>query len=394
MSRSSTSGARVGSRDSLWPRSSSRTRSILVASCASSRARRATSSTISPAMSCPRGSRRPGLHGALVGARATVCAPLRRRARALRLRLDARRDRPRKLLPRPHRRERFRVPVPPSLRSRLEAPARGTDPESIPGLHARASLWLEEHGDIEHAIDHAIASRDLARASHLIMRVAVPLLSAGRMHTVNRWFDSLSWPEAVGDRELATMRALAARLSGKGATRSSDGSGSQRTGRTTARLPMGLRRSGPRSQWSARPTSAVASPTPSRRQSSCSRTSLPAASGDTRASCRWGRRSSLRVATKRRVDRSRRPERSPARAVERQPSLPWHTSRSSSSAPETSRARYASHGSTRAGGRDRPRRERRLGQRTSRTRIRVDAWRRPSCGARAPGTCGRARRLG
>ena len=98
------------------------------------------------------------------------------------------------------------------LRRQLE----GTDPDSILGLHARASLWLEEHGDLEHAIDHAIASRDVARASHLVMQVAVPLLSEGRMHTVNRWLDLLLWPEAVGDRELATMRALTARLSGQG----------------------------------------------------------------------------------------------------------------------------------------------------------------------------------
>ena len=98
------------------------------------------------------------------------------------------------------------------LRRQLDA----TDPDSIPGLHTRASLWLEDHGDIDHAIDHAIASRDVARASHLLMQVAVPLLSAGRMHTLSRWFDSLSWPEAVEDRELATMRALTARLSGQG----------------------------------------------------------------------------------------------------------------------------------------------------------------------------------
>ena len=78
------------------------------------------------------------------------------------------------------------------LRRQLEA----TDPDAVPGLHARASLWFEDHGDIEHAIDHAIASRDVTRASALVMRAAVPLLSAGRMTTLNRWFDSLSWPEA------------------------------------------------------------------------------------------------------------------------------------------------------------------------------------------------------
>ena len=42
------------------------------------------------------------------------------------------------------------------------------------------------------------------------------MVSAGRMTTLNRWFDALSWPEARADRELATMRALTARLSGQG----------------------------------------------------------------------------------------------------------------------------------------------------------------------------------
>ena len=52
------------------------------------------------------------------------------------------------------------------LRRQLEA----TDPDAVAALHARASLWLEEHGDIERAIDHAIASRDVTRASTLVMR--------------------------------------------------------------------------------------------------------------------------------------------------------------------------------------------------------------------------------
>ena len=63
-------------------------------------------------------------------------------------------------------------------------------------LHARASISYEQRGDLEHAVDHAIASRDVARASTLVTRLAVPLLSAGRMATLNRWFDLLSWPEA------------------------------------------------------------------------------------------------------------------------------------------------------------------------------------------------------
>ena len=98
------------------------------------------------------------------------------------------------------------------LRRELEA----SDHGAVSRLHARASLWFEDHGDIEHAIDHAIASKDLTRASALVMRAAVPLLSAGQMTTLKRWFDSLSWPGAREDRQLAAMRALAAGLSGHG----------------------------------------------------------------------------------------------------------------------------------------------------------------------------------
>ncbi len=98
------------------------------------------------------------------------------------------------------------------LRRELEA----TAPLSIGPLHARASLWYQEHGEVELAIEHAIASRDAARASALVMSAGVQLLSAGRMATVNRWFDLLAWPEAIADRELAAMRALSAGLSGLG----------------------------------------------------------------------------------------------------------------------------------------------------------------------------------
>ena len=102
------------------------------------------------------------------------------------------------------------------LEALLRRELAAADPGSIPGLHARASLWLENNGDIERAIDHAIASRDVARASALVTRAAVPLLSSGRMATVNRWFESLSWPEALADRPIALMRALTAGLSAHG----------------------------------------------------------------------------------------------------------------------------------------------------------------------------------
>ncbi len=57
------------------------------------------------------------------------------------------------------------------LRRQLET---GT-PGSSPGLHARASLWFEEHGDIERAIRHAIAAKELTRASMLVTACGRPV---------------------------------------------------------------------------------------------------------------------------------------------------------------------------------------------------------------------------
>jgi ATP/maltotriose-dependent transcriptional regulator MalT len=98
------------------------------------------------------------------------------------------------------------------LRRQLQS----TDAGALAGLHARASVWFEEHSDIEHAIDHAIASRDSERACALVTRATVPFISVGRMTTLKRWFDALSWPEAESNRELAAMRALNAGVSGEG----------------------------------------------------------------------------------------------------------------------------------------------------------------------------------
>ena len=90
------------------------------------------------------------------------------------------------------------------------------DPATVRELHVRASRWHEEHGDVEHAVDHAIASGDLERSSALVTVATVPFLSLGRMLTLNRWFEQLSWPEAQADRQLAVVRALTAGLSGGG----------------------------------------------------------------------------------------------------------------------------------------------------------------------------------
>jgi LuxR family maltose regulon positive regulatory protein len=91
-----------------------------------------------------------------------------------------------------------------------------TAPEAVAGLHARASRWYEAEGDAGAAIRHAIASRDVTRASELAMRHGQAYWSSGRVATVAGWLEALSWPEAEADPELALLRANVAGLTGRG----------------------------------------------------------------------------------------------------------------------------------------------------------------------------------
>ena len=91
-----------------------------------------------------------------------------------------------------------------------------TDPDAIPGLHDRASEWLEAHGEVEAAVEHAIASADVERASTLVARYSPAFWSSGRIATLVRWLQALSWPEAVADPQLALLRANIQGLAGAG----------------------------------------------------------------------------------------------------------------------------------------------------------------------------------
>jgi LuxR family maltose regulon positive regulatory protein len=82
-----------------------------------------------------------------------------------------------------------------------------TSPEAVVQLHARASAWFEAQGDGESAVRHAIAGRDLARASDLVTFHQRSLMNEGRLTTVARWLGELSWPEATADPQLALVRA-------------------------------------------------------------------------------------------------------------------------------------------------------------------------------------------
>jgi LuxR family transcriptional regulator, maltose regulon positive regulatory protein len=88
------------------------------------------------------------------------------------------------------------------------------DPDAVGPLHGRASLWFEREGQVEPAITHAIASRDLARVSDLVALHAREFWSSGRIATLTRWLEELSWPEATADAQLAIVRAAILGLTG------------------------------------------------------------------------------------------------------------------------------------------------------------------------------------
>ncbi|OFE15924.1 hypothetical protein BA895_05350 [Humibacillus sp. DSM 29435] len=65
------------------------------------------------------------------------------------------------------------------LRARLAA----EQPELVPRLHQRASRWFEQHDLPDEAITHALAARDLDRATYLI-ELAVPAIRRHRQESV------------------------------------------------------------------------------------------------------------------------------------------------------------------------------------------------------------------
>src|SRR5215472_1851940 len=96
----------------------------------------------------------------------------------------------------------------------LRAELQITNPDLIPVLHARASCWFEQNGDLESATEHAIRARDLERSSRLVTGQLQPFIAIGRIATIERWLGDLSWPQAQQHPELATGRAAAAGVGG------------------------------------------------------------------------------------------------------------------------------------------------------------------------------------
>jgi LuxR family maltose regulon positive regulatory protein len=66
---------------------------------------------------------------------------------------------------------------------------RGTDRAAI---HLRASEWLEQNGDADAAIHHAMRAGAVERAEDLVVRSYAPYAASGRHATIQRWLDLFS----------------------------------------------------------------------------------------------------------------------------------------------------------------------------------------------------------
>lgn len=88
----------------------------------------------------------------------------------------------------------------------LQAQAARQFPEELARLHLAAAGWYEAQGRPVPAIDHALEGGDAPYALELLSRHVEPMLAAGRMQLLGRWFAAL--PQLAGEQVLAKQPLL------------------------------------------------------------------------------------------------------------------------------------------------------------------------------------------
>jgi ATP/maltotriose-dependent transcriptional regulator MalT len=86
--------------------------------------------------------------------------------------------------------------------------------ELIPVLHARAAAWFEAAGDIEEAVEHALAAGDAETAAQVLARGWRPLYQFGQHATLQRLLDELPRTTRDGSAPLCFIAAMLAGVAG------------------------------------------------------------------------------------------------------------------------------------------------------------------------------------
>jgi LuxR family maltose regulon positive regulatory protein len=97
--------------------------------------------------------------------------------------------------------EHFRCNV--LLAEALRAELHRLEPDREVEIHRRASTWYDAHGDVERAIEHAIATGDPEYAGRLIWRAAPGYAAKGQIATVDRWLQHFTDAQISRHPELA-----------------------------------------------------------------------------------------------------------------------------------------------------------------------------------------------
>jgi LuxR family maltose regulon positive regulatory protein len=97
------------------------------------------------------------------------------------------------------------------LAEMLQAELRRREPEREAELHRRASAWHAERGEIERAIHHAIAARDVATAGDLLWGIAARYITDGRSELIRRWLDRFT-ADQIAEHPALALTAAASEL--------------------------------------------------------------------------------------------------------------------------------------------------------------------------------------
>ena len=118
------------------------------------------------------------------------------------------------VLPLDQRDEWFRMH--PILTRWLSADLRETDPDRWRSIHRSAAAWWAQHGDIDLAFEHALATPDLAQAEGLVVDHAFTFLTRSLSATVRRWVAAFPRDYVTTSAGLCAINSLDAVQSGDG----------------------------------------------------------------------------------------------------------------------------------------------------------------------------------
>jgi LuxR family transcriptional regulator, maltose regulon positive regulatory protein len=101
------------------------------------------------------------------------------------------------------------------FRDALRAELRRIEPDAEARLHVRASAWYARRGDLDGAIDHAVAAGDAHLTGDLLWDNTPSYVTRGHAAQVERWLSSFSHDAIAGSASLSLSAAYAALAAGK-----------------------------------------------------------------------------------------------------------------------------------------------------------------------------------